>query len=74
MLNHDISGLNGDLNSSEIFADVQLAECCGAQRVLAANRHRRKPSPLIFDHPDNLRPGETALYHVSAPNSWTHCT
>ncbi len=29
---------------------------------------------LLFDHPDNLRLGETAFPHSSAPSSWADST
>ena len=46
----------------------QLVESRRTEPVPAANLGRRHPSLLLFDHPDNLRLGETALSHSSAPS------
>jgi hypothetical protein len=36
--------------------------------VLAANLRHSQPGLLLFDHPNNLRLGETALSYSSAPS------
>src|SRR5690606_16841543 len=47
---------------------LQLVERRRAKAMPAANLSRRHPGLLFFNHPDNLRLGETALSHSSAPS------
>ena len=47
---------------------LQLVKARGADAVLAADICDSWPSFLFFDHPNNLRLGETALSHASAPS------
>jgi hypothetical protein len=43
---------------------LQLLERVRGQPLLPAKLRGRRPSLLLFDHPDNLRLGETAFPHV----------
>ncbi len=51
---------------------LQLLDRRGTQTMLAAQLNRRQTRLLFLDHPDNLRLGETAFAHSSAPSQAGH--